>query len=71
MNCPKCGSECTYIHDSREERGMRRRRYKCHECGERFPTLEVVAEPFRPVESVTIHYKGEAKFPYWRKKICT
>lgn len=40
MQCINCKSMNTRAINSREARGVRRRRYKCLECGERFSTLE-------------------------------
>lgn len=40
MQCIKCKSTNTTVINSREDGPVRRRRYKCLECGERFNTLE-------------------------------
>lgn len=42
MTCPKCCTENTACIDSRQQGFVRRRRYKCLECGERFTTQERV-----------------------------
>lgn len=42
MTCPKCHTENTACIDSRQQGFVRRRRYKCLECGERFTTQERV-----------------------------
>lgn len=42
MTCPKCYTENTSCIDSRQQGFVRRRRYKCLECGERFTTQERV-----------------------------
>lgn len=40
MICRKCNSPNTYVVNSREKGSLRRRRYRCDACGERFTTLE-------------------------------
>lgn len=41
MNCPKCDADAR-CYDSRPTGRMRRRRYQCMACGERFSTIEQV-----------------------------
>ena len=40
MKCPYCGSEQTFVKDSREGDDGRYRREQCAACGERFSTVE-------------------------------
>lgn len=40
MICPKCNSENTRCHESRQQPLYRRRRYTCLDCNERFTTKE-------------------------------
>lgn len=42
MKCPYCGTDNTDVIDSRQQGYVRRRRYKCRECGGRFTTQERV-----------------------------
>lgn len=42
MKCPYCKSEQSYCIDSRQLFSIRRRRYKCASCGERYNTEERV-----------------------------
>lgn len=41
MVCPFCNSENTGIVDSKQQSGLRRRRYKCNNCNKRFTTHEI------------------------------
>lgn len=52
MRCPFCGSLNTIIIDSRSknEGVMRRRRYECNMCGERFSTMEVYQNLFHDID---------------------
>jgi transcriptional regulator NrdR family protein len=44
MNCPDCESDNCFAIDSRIRRdGIRRRRYKCLDCGYRYTTVEIYA----------------------------
>lgn len=44
MNCPECESDNCRASDSRMRRdGIRRRRYKCADCGNRYTTVEIYA----------------------------
>ena len=40
MVCEKCKSANVLVIDTREHKNVRRRRYKCSDCGGRFSTLE-------------------------------
>ena len=40
MTCPSCGSENSSCYDTRQMGSVRRRRYKCLSCGNRFATRE-------------------------------
>lgn len=49
MTCPNCGSENTTIKESRQLNQIRRRRYDCLNCHQRFTTHEI------PVHRVMKH----------------
>lgn len=44
MMCPYCLSVRTGCIDSRQHEEIRRRRYQCRQCGDRFSTSEIVTE---------------------------
>ena len=56
MTCPQCHTENTSCIDSRQQGFVRRRRYKCLECGERFTTQErvVTKKPERSDEDAEV-----------------
>lgn len=41
MICPECGSDQTSIRESRQLPNLRRRRYYCMNCRQRFTTHEI------------------------------
>ena len=47
MICPYCKSEDTGILDSKQQPGLRRRRYTCHNCNKRFTTHEIAVVNIR------------------------
>ena len=46
MYCLYCGSDKTYVIDTRMSNTIRRRRYECRVCGKRFTTFEDYAKYF-------------------------
>lgn len=55
MKCPYCGSENNGIKESKQSGAIRRRRYACLDCGQRFTTHEI------PVRRV---YKNHVPLTY-------
>jgi len=55
MNCPHCGSNNITVAETRpSDENTRSRRRKCKDCGEWFPTLEVVM----PTKGLGTYYEG-------------
>ena len=55
MNCPHCGSHNITVAETRpSDENTRSRRRKCKDCGEWFPTLEVVM----PTKGLGCYYDG-------------
>ena len=52
MICPKCGTDNTFVIDSRQMREGRRRRYRCNGCGERFSTWEIEADRWETTKAI-------------------
>jgi transcriptional regulator NrdR family protein len=44
LHCPKCGSKLSTVKETREGDDAKRRRRKCHKCGESFWTDERVEQ---------------------------
>lgn len=42
MDCPRCGSDSSFVVDTRRQKAHVRRRRQCGDCGARFSTREVV-----------------------------
>ena len=52
MTCPYCNSDNTTVKESRQLKGLRRRRYVCMSCNNRFTTHEIA-----------VHHVGKKNMP--------
>ena len=63
MNCPHCGSSNITVAETRpSDENTRSRRRKCKDCGEWFPTLEVVM----PTKGLGCYYEGPNDAQHYR-----
>lgn len=59
IRCPECGSEKSYVYDSRNHtrKNARRRRLQCAGCNHRYTTYEILAVEYEKMLALEINVK--------------
>jgi hypothetical protein len=59
--CPSCGHHLSMVNDSRQGKGLIRRRRVCAKCGVRWTTVEIPVDQFNALMKLPTHWAKKSK----------